>query len=102
MPELPDAPPPAYEVTEAWQCIGCGKLDAPQPCIGVCKDRRVKVVDLAVLEAALARAEALRRRVAALEDALGRIARTMPRAGAWEPSYRAMQALARDTLRGGR
>jgi len=22
----------------AWQCIGCGKIEAPQNCIGVCRD----------------------------------------------------------------
>jgi hypothetical protein len=29
----------------AWQCIGCGKLEGPQPCVGVCQDRRVELVD---------------------------------------------------------
>ena len=32
------------EVIKAWQCIGCGKLEAPQNCIGVCQDRRVELV----------------------------------------------------------
>ena len=27
-----------------WQCIGCGRVDAPQPCIGVCQDRKVELV----------------------------------------------------------
>jgi hypothetical protein len=33
------------EVIEAWQCIGCGKLEAPQNCIGACQDRRVELGD---------------------------------------------------------
>src|SRR3546814_10522694 len=28
----------------AWQCIGCGKLEAPQTCIGVCEDRKVELL----------------------------------------------------------
>ena len=30
---------------EAWQCIGCGRIEAPQNCIGVCQDRKVELVD---------------------------------------------------------
>jgi len=30
------------EVVEAWQCIGCGRVELPQPCIGVCQDRKVR------------------------------------------------------------
>ena len=29
------------EYIQAWQCIGCGKIEAPQLCIGVCRDRKV-------------------------------------------------------------
>lgn len=64
---------------QAWQCIGCGKLEAPQNCIGVCQDRRVELVYASEYEAVaaeLARAcaerdalAALARRVAALEAA---------------------------------
>lgn len=28
----------------AWQCIGCGRLDGPQPCVGICEDRPVLLV----------------------------------------------------------
>ena len=38
----------------AWQCIGCGKIEAPQTCIGVCQDRKVQLVPLDEHEAALA------------------------------------------------
>jgi hypothetical protein len=29
------------DYVKAWQCIGCGKIEAPQACIGVCQDRKV-------------------------------------------------------------
>jgi hypothetical protein len=32
------------ETVKAWQCIGCGKIDAPQTCVGVCQDRKVEFV----------------------------------------------------------
>ena len=28
----------------AWQCIGCGRIDGPQPCVGTCQDRRTEFV----------------------------------------------------------
>lgn len=98
---MPAVPAPASgdrEVVEAWQCIGCGKVDAPRPCIGVCKDRKVRLVDVIVLERSEAEATALRARIAELERALDRLARVTPRPGAWETSYRAMQVLARALL----
>lgn len=55
----------------AWRCIGCGKLEAPQNCIGVCQDQRVELVyaaDYAALADELARMRAERD---ALADALG-------------------------------
>ena len=30
---------------QAWQCIGCGKIEAPQTCVGVCRDRKILLVD---------------------------------------------------------
>ena len=38
----------------AWQCIGCGKLEAPQNCVGVCQDRRVELVYAGEYEAVCA------------------------------------------------
>ncbi|HEY0915894.1 MAG TPA: hypothetical protein VGE22_13565, partial [Solimonas sp.] len=32
------------ETIEGWRCIGCGKVEAPRPCIGVCTDKRVELV----------------------------------------------------------
>jgi hypothetical protein len=87
------------EPISAWQCIGCGRIEAPQTCIGVCQDRRVEFVyasDLAEAEAAL---EATRSELDRLHALVHRLAFSRPRDGEWERSYRALQAQARDVLR---
>src|SRR5690242_9226410 len=38
---------PMTERTTAWQCIGCGRLEADATCLGVCQDRKVEVVSAA-------------------------------------------------------
>ena len=32
------------ETVEAWQCVGCGRLQAERPCIGVCTDKKIELV----------------------------------------------------------
>lgn len=39
---------------KAWQCIGCGRIEAPQTCIGICQDRKVEFVYAAEHQEALA------------------------------------------------
>ena len=78
-------------VVEAWRCIGCGRIEAPQACIGVCEDRKVRLVDAVDYEAALALLKKTEGRAAALEGLLRRFAQTRPRSGAWEQSYKALQ-----------
>lgn len=87
------------EYIKAWQCIGCGKVDVPQPpCIGVCQDRKVEFVYASEYEAALAQAALAEQRMRTLELLVRRLARTTPRSGEWERSYRALQDQARQTL----
>ena len=81
------------EAIEGWRCIGCGKVDAPRPCIGVCEDRRVELV-LAQDYAELAW------RVEELEEALALIARVTPKSEQLEASWLALQARARKLLEG--
>jgi hypothetical protein len=90
--------PPATSRFEAWQCIGCGKIEAPQPCIGVCQDRKVEFVYAAAYDGLLAEVERERRRAQTLEAVVRQLALTAPREGGWERSYRALQAQARRTL----
>ncbi|TXH65169.1 MAG: hypothetical protein E6Q81_02515 [Thermomonas sp.] len=82
---------PEAERIQGWRCIGCGKVDAPQPCIGVCQDRRFELV-------AAADYDALRQRVQALEAALSLIAHTTPRADKLVDSWTALQGMARRLL----
>lgn len=75
-----------------WRCIGCGKADAPQPCVGVCQDRKVELVLAGDYDVLLARTREL-------ESALALIARITPREGGWEASWRALQERARQVLK---
>ena len=75
-----------------WRCIGCGKVDAPQPCVGVCQDRNVELVLAGDYDALLARTREL-------ESTLALIARITPREGEWEASWRALQERARHVLK---
>ena len=84
------------EHVKAWQCIGCGKIEAPQTCIGVCQDRKVEFVYADEHEAALAQAR--QRKMQALEAVVRQIALTTPHEGEWERSYRALQSKARHAM----
>lgn len=79
------------ETIEGWRCIGCGKVDAPRACIGVCQDQRVELV-LAEDYAELAC------RVEQLQEALALIARITPKPNQFEASWLALQARARGLL----
>lgn len=50
------------EYVKAWQCIGCGKIEAPQTCIGVCRDQRVEFVYSSDYEDLLVQLRATQRR----------------------------------------
>lgn len=80
------------DVIKAWQCIGCGRIEAPQQCVGICQDRKIEMVDvrahaaeLGVLQARLDKAEAV----------LRQIAFTTPHAGEFEQAWLAIGRRAR-------
>ena len=86
------------DTIQAWQCIGCGRIEAPQNCVGICQDRRVEFVyafEHAETEREL---DAARRQRDALFALVRRLAYSRPRADEWERSYRALQAQARAAL----
>lgn len=83
---------------QAWQCIGCGKIEAPQPCIGVCRDRKVLMVGKDDYERALAEIDALRARLAQAHGMLQRFGLAKPNEGQWERSWTALQAQLREAL----
>ncbi len=86
------------EYLKAWQCIGCGKIEAPQTCIGVCQDRRVEFVYAADHKELLAQLRASERHAHAACALLRRLASTKPHDREWERSYRVIQEQARRVL----
>jgi len=83
---------------KVWQCVGCGRIDDPQPCVGICRDEKKTYVPAedhdAVVAGLLAEAETLRRIVSD-------IAHVTPRPGEFERGYRALQERARRVLETG-
>jgi hypothetical protein len=86
------------DYVQAWQCIGCGKIEAPQTCIGVCQDRKVQFVYASEHEEVLAHARHARRRADVLQALVRQLAYTTPRKGEWERSYLALQNQARHVM----
>lgn len=81
------------ETIDAWQCIGCGRVIAERPCIGICTDRRVELVQAADY------AE-LAWRVEQVETVLKLIANVTPKPEALPASWVALQKRARAVLGG--
>lgn len=78
---------------KAWQCVGCGRIESQEQCLGVCRDVPVEIVSAADYDAARAEADALRlfaRQIVLIS----------PRAGEWERAYQALQERARRLLAG--
>ena len=82
----------------AWQCIGCGRIEGAQPCVGICQDRRTDFVYASDHDEVLAQLALERARAEALAVLVRQIAYTTPRKDEWERTYRALQARARQTL----
>jgi hypothetical protein len=82
----------------AWQCIGCGRLEAPQTCIGVCEDRKVELVSAWEYAQAATALEEAQDSAAALEALVSKLAHTTPRGEAWKETYLALQKEARAVL----
>lgn len=100
---IPLAPPPDAKGDgpprwPAWQCIGCGRIEGPRPCIGVCRDRRVELVEAGELDAVSAQLAASQQRLAAVEALLRRLTVTTPHEGECLRSWRALQEEARRLL----
>jgi len=87
------------ERVTAWQCIGCGRIEGAQPCIGICEDRRTEFVYASEHDEVLAQLTHARRQTEALAALVRQLAHTTPRKGEWERTYRALQARAQRTLK---
>lgn len=86
------------EYIQAWQCIGCGRIEAPQPCIGVCRDRKVLFIGKDEHAVALAEIARLRERLHAAASHLHRFALAAPRPGQSEAAYAALRDEARELV----
>src|SRR5262245_40263595 len=86
------------ERVKAWQCIGCGRIEESQGCIGVCSDRRVEFVYASDYDESVALAAHARSEVERLTGLVRQLATTTPRADGWERTYRELQRRARETL----
>lgn len=83
----------------AWQCIGCGRVESAQPCVGICEDRKAEFVNASDYDEALAQLALTRRRAEGLAAVVRELACTTPRGGEWERTYRALQARAQRVLK---
>jgi len=83
---------------KAWECVGCGRIEAPQPCVGICQDRAVELVPEEAYRLIQGERDRLRDDNAALRALVLRLARTNPRDEQWEAGYKALQKRARHLL----
>lgn len=83
---------------QAWQCIGCGRIEAPQPCLGLCRDRKVFMVGKATHEQALADNARLRSALGMTRAKLARFALCTPRDGSHAQAFDSLQAQLRELL----
>ncbi len=83
---------------QAWQSIRCGKIEAPQPCIGVCRDRKILMVGKDEHEQVLAELALAQQHLKGLRTVLLQLAWSEPRDAQWERCWRALQQRAREWI----
>ncbi len=84
----------AAEPFRAWLCTGCGRVEAPQACLGVCLRHPEEVVRADRHAEALARAADADRDAGALRALVRRLAWTTPRDGHGDETVAAMREAA--------
>jgi hypothetical protein len=89
-PEVPDV-----EIIEAWGCPRCNRVDAPQPCIGVCIFRPRPVTDAREYRRLAPRAEHAVTADRVLSGIARLISTVTPRPGHEEATLAAVRARAR-------
>jgi hypothetical protein len=89
---------PEVEIIEGWGCPTCGRIDAPQQCLGICVRRAGMVADAHEYRALATRSE----RVATADRALSALARIVaglrPRPGREELTTATIRSRARELL----
>lgn len=86
------------EIIDAFQCMGCGRIDAPQECIGICQDRALKIVAAGDYLAAVERAKAAEREAEALRALVRQVAHMRPADERWRETFEAFQRRAQALL----
>lgn len=76
---------------KAWQCVGCGRIESQETCLGICQDRPVEVVSAYDYDQLLERQRAL-------SGLLRKFVNTKPREGEYERTWRVFQEEARRAL----
>jgi hypothetical protein len=95
---VPVPPQPDVSVIEAWGCPRCGRVDAPQQCLGICVRRSGAVADAAEYREYAARAA----QAAVADRALGELVHVVvgvrPRPGREGLTVEALRVRARELL----
>jgi hypothetical protein len=95
---MPVPAEPDVEIIQAWGCPDCGRIDAPQPCLGVCIRRAGLVADISEFREFATRCEEL----VAADQALSGLARTVatvtPRPGREQLTTAILRSRARELL----
>jgi hypothetical protein len=79
---IPAVPEDARVTT--WECMSCGRIEAPQPCIGVCIKPPARMIRAGEHDRVLAQLDRARREAAPLVALVRLLAWATPRAGQWE------------------
>lgn len=82
------------ERSKAWQCIGCGRIEAQATCVGVCQDRPVEIVSATDYDALAVEKARLEAELQQLRLFVRQLASVSPRGGEWERVYRSLQSAA--------
>jgi hypothetical protein len=86
--------PRSADTFRAWICTGCGRVEAPQPCLGICVRRPAEVVRADHHADAAVRAADAERDARGLAALVSRLAWSTPRDGGWEASLAALRGAA--------
>jgi hypothetical protein len=91
------------ERLSALFCIGCGRVDVPEPCVGACDERMIDLVLAKEYESARVQAEDITRAVATLQDFISRLVSELPepdapQAADWDDKLRGLRGQARSVL----
>ena len=86
------------EYIQRWQCTGCGKIDDPQSCVGICQDHKVFPVYASEYEELRKELEVAQADLALLSAQMRQIVKTTPKHPRRERNYHALRELVRRTL----